>query len=77
MSTFELFAMSVVGIACGSIIGQWLVKGDLLSRFGWVAVGAMPGAATMAGEPWYMLTMLAVVPLLLLRRQKVAGKVSG
>ena len=73
MTNLELFLVSALGTGIGTIIGQRVAKGDLVGRIGWAAVGAMPGAAFLVGQPWYMAAMLVAILLLLMRRHQLAG----
>jgi hypothetical protein len=76
MTNLEIFLISAVGLGIGNFIGHRLASYDLVGRIGWAAVGAMPGAAFMVGQPSAMAAMLFAIPVLLVRRHRLAVRAS-
>ena len=64
MSQESVFLILCVGLAVGIYLGNRFAKNDFLARFGWAAVGAVPGAAFLVGEPKAILVVLVMLPLL-------------
>lgn len=64
----------LVVVCCGLALGGWIARrccrGDSLAHLGWLVAGAVPGAALMVGEPYYILGLVVVLPLLLLRHHQ-------
>ncbi len=72
MTNLNVFLIAVLGLGIGNLLGHRLAQDDPIGRFGWAAVGAMPGAAFLVEQPSAMLVMGVAIPVLLVRRHRRA-----
>jgi hypothetical protein len=64
VGSVPLALITVIGLALGWLIANRIAKNSILTAFGSMACGAIPGIALQCGEPWYMLTLVLVLPLM-------------